>query len=182
MNQRVALGSNRCSAQPQSRLSRRSPSLSNVTTVARADDVFPGRCTALRSRFHMVERKFQRRKPPKAILTGVAVPGENIAAIELDSLPRDFRKAQHPDDPRNEKAVTNRSNPVVLGVAIPVSQPAVLCPAVEVVGLVATVSYVNDFGNGSQAVISFEQERKRTANADNTQRGEMRVEEQDVTV
>lgn len=130
----------------------------------------------------MVEREFQRGKPPKAVLTGVAVAGEDIAAIELDSLPRDFRKAQHPDDPRNEKAVANRPNPFGPGVAIPVSQSTVLCPAVEVVGLVATVSYMDDFGNGSQAVISFEKERERTANADNTQRGEMRVKEQDVTV
>ena len=62
----------------------------------------------------MIDRQFRQREFAPAVLTVVAVPGEDVPAVELDGRSRQAVVEQQPDDPRHGDIKIDRRDPVVV--------------------------------------------------------------------
>ena len=89
LNKRPPLRPLRFADQTHVRVSRQSVALTRIAGDARANDVFPRRCSAPIARQNVVEIEFASIKNLAAVLAGVLVPLKNIVASELYFL---FRK------------------------------------------------------------------------------------------
>jgi len=178
---RVAFRFNRRTGQFQVRLRRRSSAFSDVALDAGADDVPPARASAAGTGHDVIQRQFRRREAPTAILTHVAVPGEQVAAVKLDLLTGKLGERKHTNDAWDGQVEPHRADPVVVirfKLALVAAQ---LRPIIEVIRNIATVLGVDDLCDGLEVVILFEQKRKRAANTHHAQRHVVRVQQQHLT-
>ena len=168
--------------QSQTGLLRCTAPLLDVASVTGTDHVLPRRRSVVGSRDDVVEAQFRRGEPPAAILTGVRVPREDVAAVELHLVPRDPRERQNSYDPRDDEIEADRANPIMLRRFELTLECAQLRPVAEVVRNVSPVLDMNDLGDGLKLLVLFEQKRERPADADNSQGCVVRVEQKDVPV
>jgi hypothetical protein len=86
------------------------------------------------------------REMPAAVLAFVAVAGQDVAAAQVDPLPREPIKAKQPDDARDLDFEVDRPNPIVFGFFQFGTQFAHFSPRIERVGGEFAVFKVNDLG------------------------------------
>ena len=168
--------------QAKPRLLWRSTAFSDVALVARADDVLPTVAPASGSRYDMVQAQLGRRVSLAAILTGVAVAGEEVSTVESDFLFRKSGKRQNTNDPRDSKVKADRADPIVARGLELLLERAQLGPVIEVVRDVLPVLDTDDFRDRYLLTVPLEQEGERPPHTHNAQSQIMRVEQQDVAV
>ena len=79
--ERAALRFDRRSDQFHVRLVRRASTLADIALHAATDDVRPACLAPATARHDVVETQLARREATPAVLTAIAVPGEDIAAV-----------------------------------------------------------------------------------------------------
>ena len=170
------------SNQMETGLFRGSAPFLHVARHAGTDDVIPTGAAAYRAGNDMVQGQFRGVKLLAAILTGITVAGEQVAPIELDLLPRELGKRQHPDDPGDGDGQSNRANPIVFGRLELVPEGAELRPILEVVGDVMPVLDVDDLGHGFVPLVALEKQHEGAARTDDAHRHVMGIEQKDIAV
>lgn len=90
------------------------PTFFDIAFQTCADDIAPCGSTTDSAGDDMVQRQFSRGKPFAAILAMVAVPGEQVVAVEFDPLVRDAVISQQPNHTRHGNMKINCGYPVVL--------------------------------------------------------------------
>lgn len=179
---RIAARLYRFADKAQMGLCRRASAFSDVASDACADDVLPAGGPVLGPGYDVVKAQFRGRKLLSAVLAGVAVARENVAAIELHLSFGKPGKGQNPNDAGNKQRETNGSDPIVLVRLELLLESAELGPILEVVGDIAAVLDTDHLGDRLPIRVALEEKRKGAAHADHAQGGIVGVEQQNAAV
>src|SRR5262249_17917498 len=118
--------------QPHASLSGRATPLADVAFEASADDILPVRQAAAAPRQNVVEAQLGRRGPLAAILTAIAVPREDVAAVEFHFLARQAVVSEYADDARDLNLEVDGANIFIVRTLEERAGLGDLAPALEV--------------------------------------------------
>ncbi len=159
---RVASGLYRLCDEPHAGLFRGPAALLDVAPGAGTNHIVPSALAAPAPRNNVINGEFRQREFTPAVLTVVAVPGENVSAVELDRRSRQAVVEQQPDDPRHGDIKIDRRDPVVVRLER-FPDLAQLPPGLEIIVEVAPFFAGDDLG------MVLKEQRKRPAHTNHTQ-------------
>lgn len=130
----------------------------------------------------MVKTQSRGGKPPTAVLARIRVACEDVAAIKLDTLPRQPRKGQYSNDAGHRYLEANRANPIVFVGFELVLERTELRPVGEIVRSVPSILNAEHFRDRLVLTITLAEQRKRPTRTDHSKGHVMSVEKQDTTI
>jgi len=133
VNKRVAFRLDRLLNKSHSGLVRSAPAFFDVAFHTRTNNVLPARTAAEAARNNVVQRQFTCGIALAAVLALVAVPGKNIATIELYVITRQTVIKQQTDNARSRNMKADRRYPVMPVGFETAPHAANLAPTVEVI-------------------------------------------------